>query len=79
MKQIFLFMISLLLIRCALNKDSELWNEDSINNNENQKKLTKILKKTDDITEMSIDEYEIYIDDYTKKSKYTDINKRKKI
>ena len=57
MKQIFLFMISLLLISCSLNKDSEFWNEDSINNNENQKKLTKILKKTDDITEMSIDEY----------------------
>tara|TARA_E500000331_G_C17161166_1_gene671792 strand:- start:874 stop:1101 length:228 start_codon:yes stop_codon:yes gene_type:complete len=75
MKQIFLFMISLLLISCSLNKDSDFWNEDSINNKENQKKLTKILKKNDDITEMSIDDYEIYIDDHTKKSKYPDINK----
>ena len=29
-------MISLLLISCSLNKDSDFWNEDSINNKENQ-------------------------------------------
>ena len=39
------------------------------------KKLTKTLKKTDDITKMTIEEYEIYIDEYTKKSKYPDISK----
>ena len=39
-----------------------------------KKKLSKILKKTDDITTMTFEEYEIYIDDYTKKSKYPDIN-----
>ena len=40
----------------------------------NQKKLSKTLKKSADITTMTLDEYEIYIDDYTKKSKYPDIN-----
>jgi len=74
-KQIFFFLISLFLISCSLNKDSDFWNEDSFNNQENQKKLTKILEKTNDITEMSIDEYEIFIDEHTKKSKYPDINK----
>jgi hypothetical protein len=39
-----------------------------------KKKLSKILKKTDDITTMTLEEYEIYIDDYTKKSKYPDIS-----
>ena len=39
-----------------------------------QKKLSKILKKSDDITTMTLEEYEIYIDDYTKKSKYPDIS-----
>ena len=29
---------------------------------------------TEDITSMTFEEYEIYIDDYTKKSKYPDIN-----
>ena len=41
----------------------------------NQKKLNEILKKADDITSMTLEEYEIYIDDYTKKSKYPDISK----
>ena len=39
-----------------------------------KKNLSKILKKTDDITTMTLEEYEIYIDDYTKKSKYPDIS-----
>ena len=39
-----------------------------------QKKLSEVLKKSEDITNMSYDEYKIYIDDYTKKSKYPDIN-----
>ena len=38
-----------------------------------QKKLVKIIKKSKDITLMSLDEYKIYIDDYIKKSKYPDI------
>ena len=39
------------------------------------KKINEILKKSDDITKMTLEEYEIYIDDYTKKSKYPDISK----
>ena len=42
--------------------------------NENMKKLSKILKKTEDITAMTLEEYKIYIDDHTKKSKYPDIS-----
>ena len=39
-----------------------------------QKKMSEILKKSDDITTMSIEEYDIYIDDYIKKSKYPNIS-----
>jgi hypothetical protein len=39
-----------------------------------KKKLSEVLKKSEDITNMTHDEYKIYIDDYTKKSKYPDIN-----
>ena len=39
-----------------------------------QKKLSNILKKSEGITEMTFEEYEIYMDDYSKKSKYPDIN-----
>ena len=68
---IFLIFLS----NCSLNKDSQYWTENSIESKTNQKKLNEILKKADDITSMTLEEYEIYIDDYTKKSKYPDISK----
>ena len=37
-------------------------------------KLIEIIGKSNDIRSMTVDEYEIYIDDYIKKSKYPDIN-----
>ena len=72
----FSFILSLLFIlnNCSLNKDSKYWTEDEEKRKENEKKLSKILKKTDDITTMTLEEYKIYIDDYTKKSKYPDIS-----
>ena len=73
MKLIF-FLTLLLLNNCSLNQDSKYWTEDVEKRKETKKKLSKILKKTDDITTMTLEEYEIYIDDHTKKSKYPDIS-----
>ena len=73
MKLIFILTL-LLLNNCSLNQDSKYCTEDFEKRKETKKKLSKILKKTDDITTMTLEEYEIYIDDYTKKSKYPDIN-----
>ena len=72
----FTFILSLLFIlsNCSLNKDSKYWTEDVEKREETQKKLSKILEKTDDITTMTLEEYKIYIDDHTKKSKYPDIS-----
>ena len=74
MKLFFIFFIFFILNNCSLNKDSKYWTEDVVKKIEDQKKLSKVLKKSEDITNMSYDEYKIYIDDYTKKSKYLDIN-----
>ena len=74
MKFVFIFFIILLLNNCSLNKDSKYWTEDVVKISEDQKKLPKVIKKSEDITSMTFEEYEIYIDDYTKKSKYPDIN-----
>ena len=74
MKLVFFFFIYFLLNNCSLNKDSKYWTEDVVKKNEDQKKLSEVLKKSEDITNMTYDEYKIYIDDYTKKSKYPDIN-----
>ena len=74
MKIILILLISLILSNCSLNKDSQYWREDVIKKKNNQKELKKILKKSEDITTMTLEEYEIYIDDYTKKSKYPNIS-----
>ena len=75
MRKFIIIFSSLILVNCSLNKDSKYWTENSIESKTNQKKLNVILKKSDDITSMTLEEYEIYIDDYTKKSKYPDISK----
>ena len=74
MKFVFIFLSILLLNNCSLNKDSRYWTEDVVKISEDQKKLPEIIKKSEDITSMTFEEYENYIDDYTKKSKYPDIN-----
>ena len=74
MSKIFFIFFLLILSNCSLNNDSQYWNEDGEKLKADQKKLSKILKKTDDITEMTLKEYKFYIDDITKKSNYPNIN-----
>ena len=75
MRSFLIIFLSLIISNCSLNKDQQYWTENSIESKTNPKKLNEILKKADDITSMTLEEYEIYIDDYTKKSKYPDISK----
>ena len=75
MRLIFCLFLLLFINNCSLNKDSQYWTEDTIKKKNEQKNLSKILKKSKDITTMSLEEYKIYIEDYTKKSKYPDISK----
>ena len=75
MRLIFCLFLLLFLNNCSLNKDSQYWTEDFIKKKEEQKKLSKILKKSKDITTMTLEEYKLYIEDYTKKSNYPDISK----
>ena len=74
MKLIITLVLLLFLINCSFNKDSKYRTKDTDKRDEDQKKLSKILKKSKNITTMTLQEYEIYIDDYTKKSKYPDIS-----
>ena len=74
MKIVFIFCIFLFLNNCSLNKDSKYWKDEDTSKSKDQKKLSQISQKSDDIIKMTYDEYKIYIDDYTKKSKYPDIN-----
>ena len=74
MKIILILSIILLLNNCSLNTDSKYWTEDGVKKIEDQKKLSRVLKKSADITTMTYEEYKIYIDDFTKTSKYPDIS-----
>ena len=75
MRLIFCLFSLLFISNCSLNKDSQYWTEDTIKKKNDQKNLSKILKKSKDITSMTLEEYKLYIEDYTKKSKYPDISK----
>ena len=74
MKYLFLSLI-LLLTSCSLNKDSAYWNEDPIKRSVEDKKLSKILNKTDDYKSMTFDEFNLFLKDYSDNAEYPDINK----
>ena len=75
MRLILSLFLLLFLNNCSLNKDSKYWTEDSSKKKDKKKTFSKILKKSEDITSMTLEEYKIYIEDYTKKSNYPDISK----
>ena len=73
--RLILILALLLLNNCSLNRDSKYWTEDVKKREEAQNKLSNILKKSDDITSMTLKDYKIYIEDHTKKSKYPNLSK----
>ncbi|MDA9694203.1 hypothetical protein N9U71_02070 [Candidatus Pelagibacter sp.] len=73
MNRLLFIAFFIFLNACSFNIDSKYWNEKSDKKNDN-KKLTEIIKKSNDIRLMTIEEYEIYINNYIKKSKFPDIN-----
>ena len=75
MRLILSLFLLLFFNNCSLNKDSQYWTEDFTKKKDKKEILSKILKKSKDITSMTLEEYKIYIEDYTKKSNYPDISK----
>ena len=73
MNRLLFITFFIFLNACSFNIDSKYWNEKSDIKNDNNK-LTEIIKKSNDIRLMTIEEYEIYINNYIKKSKFPDIN-----
>ena len=73
MKYLLLSLI-LFLTSCSLNKDSAYWNEDPMKKFIEDKKLSKILKKTDDYKSMSFDEFNLFLKNYVNNAEYPDIN-----
>ena len=74
MKYLFLSLI-LFLASCSLIKDSAYWNEDPLKKSVENKKLSKILKKTGDYKSMTFDQFNLFLKDYSDNAEYPDINK----
>jgi len=74
LKYLFLSLI-LLLNSCSLSKDSAYWNENPIKKSAEDKKLSKIFKKTGDHKSMTFDEFNLFLKDYSNNAEYPDINK----
>ena len=70
----FLFILCILTTACSFNKDSRYWSEDNIKRVNNEIKLKKIIRKSDDIFSMTFKEYKIFLEDYTKNTKYPKIS-----
>ena len=70
----FLLPFILILTSCSLDKNSTYWNENPINKSVEDKKLSKILKKTVDFKKMTFEEFSIFLKDYSDKADYPDIN-----
>jgi len=73
LKYLFISLI-IFLTSCSLSKDSAYWNEDPKNKIVEDKKLSKILKKTGDYKSMTFDEFNLFLKDYSNNAKYPDIN-----
>ena len=73
MRYLFLPLI-LFLASCSLSKDSAYWNEDPLKKSAEDKKLSKILKKTGDYKSMTFDEFNLFLKDYSNIAEYPDIN-----
>ena len=74
MKYLFISLI-LFLTSCSLNKDSSYWNKDSLKKPIQDKKPSKILKKTVDYKTMTFDEYDLFLKEYSNNAEYPNINR----
>ena len=74
MKYLFLPLI-IFLTSCSLSEDSAYWNEDPLKKSIEDKKLSKILKKTGDYKDMTFDEFNLFLKDYSNNAEYPDINR----
>ena len=72
--KLFLLPIILFLTSCSLDKNSAYWSHDSNKNSIQSKKLIKILKKNTDFENMTFEEFDLFLKNYSENAVYPDIN-----
>ena len=73
MKYFFLPLI-LILTACSLDKNSTYWTDDSVKKSLDDKNLSKILDKTKNFKQMTFEEFNLFLKDYSDNAEYPDIN-----
>ena len=73
MKYLFLSLV-IFLTSCSLSKDSAYWTQDPVKKKVEDKKISKILKKTGDYKSITFDEFNLFLKDYSNDAEYPDIN-----
>ena len=68
------FLLLLIMTSCSLNKNSTFWNEDLKKNSTNNKKISVISTKNVDFNSMTFDEFALYLEDYSNKTDYPNID-----
>ena len=74
MKRSFLFFLIFFLSNCSFNDNSKFWTDDVNKKKIFKEKLREIIDKSNNIMFLTFDEYKIYINEYSKNSKYPNIN-----
>ena len=75
MKYCLIIISIFFLNNCSLNNNSKFWTDDNIKNITFKNRLESIMKKSNNLLSMNFDEYQIYINEYNKNSKFPDIRK----
>jgi len=70
----FLLPLVLILTSCSLDKNFTYLDKDSINKSVESNEILKTLKKTSNFEEMTFDEFNLFIKDYSDKTDYPNIN-----
>ena len=68
------FLLLLIMTSCSLNKNSTFWNEDLKKNSTNNKKISVISTNNVDFNSMTFDEFALYLEDYSNKTDYPNID-----
>ncbi|MDC6468758.1 hypothetical protein PQZ45_01795 [Candidatus Pelagibacter sp.] len=67
-------MLIFILTSCSLNKDSTYWNVDSFNDSIKSSKPSEISNKNTNFSTMTFEEFDFFLQDYSKKTDYPEIN-----
>ena len=74
-KNTILISLFFLLNCCSFNENSQFWTENKSKKEIIQKELERIMNKSNDLLSLTFDEYQIFIDEYNKKTKFPNISK----